>query len=189
MSSSPTVCLGIWSDLPAGVVPPDEHLSLLPHCIQGGGGGKHAGSWEPGAHRIVKVGKKPLIPSKSNYSALREAGKCPMGMALLPMPSPQAVPCHSSELFSHTGRSGWLWAPWKPVSRRHSPVVLCSQLEEQCSLKQTGLDKPSPSLELAAGNRCPQPAHISSIISACQSRRRAQYRAVLQSNGSRVTAV
>lgn len=57
LSSSPTVCLGIWSDLPAGVVPPDEPLPLLLRCIQGGGGGKHVGAWESGVHRIIKVGK------------------------------------------------------------------------------------------------------------------------------------
>lgn len=120
---------------------------------------------------------------------LREAGKCPVGIAVLPMPSPQAVPCLSPELFSHTQTWGWLWAHWKPVSRRHSPVIVCSQLEEQCTLKQTGLDKPSPLPELAAGNPCPQPARISSITSACQSRRKAQCTVIFQSNGSRIAAV
>lgn len=112
-----------------------------------------------------------------------------MVMAFLPMPSPQAVPCHSPELFSHSQRWGWLWVLWKPGNRRHSLLVLCSQLGEQCTLRQTGLDKPNPLLELAAGNPCPQSARISSIISACQSRRKAQCTVIFQSNGSGIAAV
>lgn len=151
----------------------DEHVSLLLQgCSQ-----NHKG-W-----------KKPLISSKSNYHVLRGTGECPVGIALLPIPSPPAVSCHSSELFPHTQRWDWLWVHWKPVSRRHSPVILCSQLEEQCSLKQTGLDKPSPLLELAAGDPCPQPAHISCITSACQSRRKVQCAVIFWSNGSRIAAV
>lgn len=116
--------------IPAGVVPP-ECLPMLLQCIQGE---VVRNMQEPGRTYVWGL----VSPQTWRCWEVSLGHGFPHAVS-----SSFASPWHRA-LFSHKERSGLLWVHWKPVSRRHFPVLLCSSIEETCNLKQTGRINPTP---------------------------------------------